>query len=199
MQLQNKICFIFPPLKCTVILLLHNMVFDTEQSTQYCVYKICCQFDMPQKTSPTLSILYAYPADLNVKTTKKTLVLSMMGACRTGRFCAFWLTSQHGNCSVHVSTQVKRALWAHDRIENLTAWGICSWGLAPTGLLFLSHVSLLLFFLRSIHEAADQPQVPVSFEIFNQPLHVLKSWRSMPCPQLSFAELFWVTILFSEV
>lgn len=178
-----KFAWFFFPLKCTAILLLHNTVFDTEESTQYCVYKICCQSDMPQKTSWTPSILFTHPADLNVKTANKALVLSVMGACRAGRFCASWLLSQRGNWSAHVSTQVKRALWAHDRVEKPTACGICSWRLAPTGLLFLSHVSLLLFFLRSIHEAADQPQMPVSFEIFNQPLHGLKSWRPMPCPQ----------------
>lgn len=57
--------------------MLHNVVFDTEESMQYRVCKICCQSDVPQKTSPTLSILHAHPADLNVKTTKKALVPSI--------------------------------------------------------------------------------------------------------------------------
>lgn len=143
---------------------------------------------MPQKTSPTLSILCTYPADQNVKTTKKALVPSMRGACRlVGGFCASWLSSQRGSCPVHVSTQLKTALRARGGAEKPTAWGICFWGLAPTGLLFLS-VSLWLFFLRTIHEAADQPQMPGSFEIFNQPLHGLKSWRRHPATVLNIAE-----------
>lgn len=61
--------------------MVHTMVLDTEKSMQYHVCKIRCQLDMPQKTSPKLSILCTYPVDLNIKATKKALVPSTMGAC----------------------------------------------------------------------------------------------------------------------
>lgn len=102
----------------------------------------------------------------------------MTGTCRAGRFCASWLSSQHGRCSVHVSTQMERVSRACGGVEEGTAWGIGFWGWHQLDcLLFLSHVSLWLFFLRRICEAPDQLHVPLSFEISNQPLHWLKSWR----------------------